>query len=1038
MAKRTVRCKNCSGLLDKEHRKEGFCQYCQLSRKINQEIENMQKLYEESGDPDLARQLEELETMAKEIQNKRNFDMGVKTEDDSKGLHANLSIKEEERRSKKPKVESIEEVNDYDEEKKPDFGLVKEELEIDDEEYLKSLPENWSARNVRVGFGSVIKHFIDPSGKRHVSRIDAIRALSKLGDRQEDVFILRSGLLADGWITHPFLPDGWYAKPVCNPVQGSNNRLRFLTDKNEWFVGIKKAVKLLNNSQEYTGLDLENLHAFYGMFSSFKRESDETWMAGDEYLPEGWRYKIIHGPNGDYARVLSPNGDFFSSKSKALAHMVQNKYDEEAIRKMKAALVYDGWVESSFLPPEWRYRKCKTGRNEYNFLSPEGEMFPSRKTLVDFLSSSDKYSIEDINNLDALRGEIRAKWVQDNHNWIEDDPTVPQGWKIRYFESMRKKKLRKRCYILSPSGAVFQTRVKALQFMIQNCHPDDQISYMRTQLEKEGWCSHPMLPENWRIKRKLVGKGYLFFSTEGTITSLKGALEHIEKASNKYSAEDSEGLVFVAKGYTEHLAKQNYEWLESETVPEGWKMRTFGNFGREYFLTPSEDEIVGRVKAIQFLLKQGLSVSHPDIQILGSGLENVGWKEDHNTLPRGWMKKQVMKSKKSVQQFKYISLDFKEFNSLTRVYHYMRANGFPTTVINNVKKHLDVKSILSNRRVPTKLTMERSYKWQETNYLPEGWKIAVKKLKYGEKKNLFLTPSGILLKKAVLALQVMVEDGADKKHLDKIYNLMSEEGWEEDAELPEGWRINVDKKQFPENFIDEEDVDVLFLTEKGIILTRTKALELLSDCKQFDADQINGFLSLLDDLDNGLERGWKEDSTLPAGWRVRIVDLGYKKDYRLMTPDQEEFDSISTAFLYMMSNQDVFEDGDILKMKAKLFEEGFEENDRLPGGWKIIRNRGGNLFELLSREGILYQTLESAQEFMENSEDYDEKHILDLEDLCMAEVESYLNNRVINNPGFGKISLGVESESPPMKVESIKEESLGSVKVGRKRKHASN
>jgi len=397
-----------------------------------------------------------------------------------------------------------------------------------------------------------------------------------------------------------------------------------------------------------------------------------------------------------------------------------------------------------------------------------------------------------------------------------------------------------------------------------------------------------------------------------------------------------------------------------------------------------------------------------------------------------------MKSKKSVQQFKYVSIDFKEFNSLARVYHYMRANGFPTTVINNVKKHLDVKSILSNRRVPTKLTMERSYKWQEVSYLPEGWKIAVKKLKYGEKKNLFLTPSGLLLKKAVLALQVMVEDGVDKKYLDKIYNLMSEEGWEEDAELPEGWRINVDKKQFPENFIDEEDVDVLFLTEKGIILTRTKALEQLSDCKQFDADQINGFLSLLDDLDNGLERGWKEDPTLPEGWRVRIVDLGYKKDYRLMTPDQEEFDSISTAFLYMMSNQDVFEDGDILKMKAKLFEEGFEENDRLPGDWKIIRNRGGNLFELLSREGILYQTLESAQEFMENSEDYDDKHILDLEDLCMAEVESYLNNRVISNPGFGKFTLGVETESPPMKVESIKEESLGSVKVGRKRKHASN
>ena len=1036
MAKRTAKCNKCSGLLEKEHRKEEFCQYCQLKRKIELEIKNMQKLFEESGDPDIARQLEELETMSSELQKKRDIDVEMKKESNLIDIPVNQSIKEEESVNKKPKIESVEGENECDEEKKPDFDFVKEELVIDDEDYLKSLPKNWSARNVRVGFGSIIKHFVDPTGKRYVSRIDAIRALSKLGDRQEDVFTLRTGLQADGWISHPFLPDGWYAKPACKPVQGSSNCLRFLTDKNEWFVGIKKAVKLLNNSEEYTGLDLDNLHAFYGMLSSFKRENDGTWLDGDEILPEGWRYKVAHGPNGDYAKVLSPNGDAFSSKSKALAHMVKNKFDEEDIQKMKAALVYDGWTESSFLPPEWRYRKCKVGRNEYNFLSPEGEMFPSRKTLVEFLSSSEKYSIEDINNLDALKEEIRAKWVQDNHNWIEDDPTVPQGWKIRYFESMRKKKLRKRCYILSPSGTVFQTRVKALQFMIQKCHPDDQIAYMRTQLEKEGWCSHPMLPENWRIKRKLIGKGYLFFSAEGTITSLKGALEHIEKASNKYSAEDSEGLVFVAKGYTEHLTKQNYEWLESETVPDGWKMRTFGTFGREYFLSPSGVEIVGRIKTIQSLLKQGLPDSHSDIQILRSGLENVGWKEDLDTLPRGWMKKQVIKSKNSVQEFKYISPDFKEFNSLTRVYHYMRANGFPSTVVNNVQRQLDVKSILSNRRVPTKLAMERLYKWQEADYLPEGWKMATKKLKYGEKKNLFLTPSGLLLKKAVIALQLMVEDGVDNEYVDQMYNLMSEEGWEEDSELPEGWRINVNKKQFPQNFIDEENVDVLFITEKAKILTRTEALEQLSDGKEFDADQVNGFLSLLDDLDNGLERGWKEDPTLPEGWRVRIVDLGYKRDYRLITPDQEEFDSISTAFLYMMSNQDIFEDGDILKMKTKLFEEGFEENDKLPGGWRIIRNRGGNLFELLSKEGILYQTLESAQEFMERSEDYEDKHVLDLEDLCMAEVESYLNNRVVSNPGVA--ALGDGSESPPVKEESMKEESEGSVKVRRKRKLTSH
>ena len=123
-------------------------------------------------------------------------------------------------------------------------------------------------------------------------------------------------------------------------------------------------------------------------------------------------------------------------------------YDKDAIKKMISALVYDGWVESSFLPPDWRYRKCKVGRNEYNFLSPEGEMFPSRKTLVTFMRESDKYTVEDISNMDALKGEIRAKWVNDKHEWIEDDETVPPNWKIRYFDVVKANKEPKK-YVVS-------------------------------------------------------------------------------------------------------------------------------------------------------------------------------------------------------------------------------------------------------------------------------------------------------------------------------------------------------------------------------------------------------------------------------------------------------------------------------------------------------------------------------------------------------------------------------------------------------------
>ena len=58
-------------MLEKEQRQEGVCQYCQLKGKIDQEIENIRKLSEESGDPDLVRQLEELEMMGSALKKKR-------------------------------------------------------------------------------------------------------------------------------------------------------------------------------------------------------------------------------------------------------------------------------------------------------------------------------------------------------------------------------------------------------------------------------------------------------------------------------------------------------------------------------------------------------------------------------------------------------------------------------------------------------------------------------------------------------------------------------------------------------------------------------------------------------------------------------------------------------------------------------------------------------------------------------------------------------------------------------------------------------
>jgi hypothetical protein len=67
--------------------------------------------------------------------------------------------------------------------------------------------------------------------------------------------------------------------------------------------------------------------------------------------------------------VLSPGGEAFANKGRAIGHMVKAGYPAVQVERMRAALALDGWAESELLPPDWRYRKSKSDRNEYNFLT---------------------------------------------------------------------------------------------------------------------------------------------------------------------------------------------------------------------------------------------------------------------------------------------------------------------------------------------------------------------------------------------------------------------------------------------------------------------------------------------------------------------------------------------------------------------------------------------------------------------------------------------------------------------------------------------
>ena len=85
----------------------------------------------------------------------------------------------------------------------------------------------------------------------------------------------------------------------------------------------------------------------------------------------------------------------------------------------------------------------------------------------------------------------------------------------------------------------------------------------------------------------------------------------------------------------------------------------------------------------------------------------------------------------------------------------------------------------------------------------------------------------------------------------------------------------------------------------------------------------------------------------------------------------------------------------------------------LPRGWMMIKSRGDNLFELLSKEGVLYQTLDEAVNHLRSTGDYSQAEEEKLEELCLSLVEEYLSSKMTTTKGKrkGKVKTSFIEES---------------------------
>ena len=79
------------------------------------------------------------------------------------------------------------------------------------------------------------------------------------------------------------------------------------------------------------------------------------------------------------------------------------------------------------------WTKEKKYYESIHYLSSEGLPFESMKTVMEYMSSSNKYSDKDVQNCKEFMN--RRSKSDRSHDWSEGDESILPGWKMRVTDS---------------------------------------------------------------------------------------------------------------------------------------------------------------------------------------------------------------------------------------------------------------------------------------------------------------------------------------------------------------------------------------------------------------------------------------------------------------------------------------------------------------------------------------------------------------------------------------------------------------------------
>ena len=569
------------------------------------------------------------------------------------------------------------------------------------------LPECW-----RVSLPSMSlshqKRFMDPDGKIYLGTRQVYQHFLMADPVDERaVNIVRRCLEEEGWAASQFIPENWMVRRL--EQGGKEAKAQYISEKGEKFKNAEKAVTYLivnNFSKE--------------IIEKFKENALNTKYYDDNSLPSGWKVgesSIGHGRKAK--RFLSPDGKFLTNRVTAAKYMLENKYSEEDIELMRRGFEEDGWQESDKIPSGFLLRtKTEGGERskpqflclkEFNVIQTVRQMLiyleendysqefmekiktisrPKLNSSAEIDISDDSLDVddtlviaedEDVVKDTSQRDEkkLQAGKASSKFNWVEDESSLPRGWKISEMKNSLlpgAEKTPASYRLLTPDGVFLNSRAQAVRFMKERSEfSKEETEFMIDNLHRDGWTTSENLPHNWRYRfiqknmhflnadfeqlrsftkayRYMESNGYSsdiletfkisFYRTQKEETFVKAAnfeaegeiLDNsLEKRKIPSDSEDDRDS--AAK--RPRIEEARRVWTRDQTLPEDWLLATTSE--GEIIKSRDGEEFSGRKEAIDFMIREGYSPE--GIFKLWNTLHLDGWLDDPEFLPTGWKKK---------------------------------------------------------------------------------------------------------------------------------------------------------------------------------------------------------------------------------------------------------------------------------------------------------------------------------------------------------------------------------------------------------------